>query len=108
MSEYHQEGTEVQLKNGRVVKKLSAEEIAKFNAKTNWIGRGRYTWMTENGARLEPDQRVFHIDGDKANDNPDNLIPIRFGGPVYKFAHAHVVYRPKTLTQKQRKVTIKA
>ncbi len=101
MSRWYDDGTEVQQKRGRVLKKIRIDDDT-----TKWVGRGRYVYMKTFKVDLDQDQRVFHIDGDKANDDPKNLVPIRFGGPVYNLAHAKVVWSPKPLTKKQKTVTV--
>lgn len=90
MSRGYPVGTEVQEKNGRVKKKvLGADD------KSKWEGRNRINWMKHNGTDLGEGQRVFHIDGDKKNDEPDNLVAITFNGPHYSLSHSRVLWMPK-------------
>lgn len=78
--------TEVQEKSGRVKKKTDEGK---------WEGRNRINWMKAHKASLEEGQRVFHIDGDKKNDEPDNLVAITFNGPRYSLSHSRVIWMPK-------------
>lgn len=79
-------GTEVQEKTGRVRKKVEGSK---------WISRGRYSYMEATKESLDSDQRVFHKDGDRANDSPDNLVAIRFSGTRYELKHSRVIWFPK-------------
>ena len=97
-------GTEVQDKTGRVKKRLSDAEMKDFNTKNKWISRGRYAWMKEHGEELNENQRVFHIDGDKKNDDPSNLVPITFSGTRYELAHSRVLWVPRQATTGVRKL----
>lgn len=83
-------GTEVQDKNGRVKKKISAGD---GNAK--WVGRARYNYMREYKEDLTENHRVFHKNGDLADDDPKNLVAIKFSGVRYHLVHSRVVYFPK-------------
>jgi hypothetical protein len=78
-------GTEVQEKNGRVRKKVDEGK---------WISRGRYVYMKANSEELSSDHRVFHKNGDKANDEPKNLVAIKFNGTRYGLLHSRVLYVP--------------
>jgi hypothetical protein len=80
-------GTEVQNKNGSVKKKLSDG---------SWIGRNRYIAMQKILHRdLLENERVYHLDGDKANDEPENLAVIKFQTKLYKLQHSRVVFAPQ-------------
>lgn len=82
-------GTEVQEKSGRVKKKIEDIEGAK------WIGRGRYNWMKHNKKDLTENDRVFHLNGDKSDDDPSNLVAIKFTGVKYNIKSSRVVWEPK-------------
>ncbi len=65
-------GTRVQHRNGYIVVKTEDGMVAE----------GRRVWeITHEG--LEPGDRVFHIDGDRTNNNPRNLAKVHFN--VTKF-----------------------
>lgn len=81
-------GTEVQEKSGRVKKKVADLDGAK------WVSRGRYNYMREHKIDLDPNQRIFHANGDCADDSPQNLVCIRFAGKHYDLIHSKVVYHP--------------
>ncbi len=77
-------GTEVQEKNGRVRKKVD-------NAK--WVARGRYEF-NKSIRRLKPHERVFHINGDRADDHSRNLVAISFSVRRYEIKKSRVVWSP--------------
>lgn len=81
-------GTVVQEKSGRAKVKVGERE---------WIGRGRYEYQKANPReKVNGDQRVFHIDGDRFNDDPDNLVAITFTGTIYNLSHSRVIHLPKS------------
>jgi len=82
-------GTEVQEKSGRVKKKIEDLDGAK------WVGRNRYNWMQHHKKELGDNDKVYHIDGDKSNDDPSNLVAIKFSGVKYSLKHSRVVWEPK-------------
>lgn len=82
-------GTEIQDKSGRVKKKIGDSEGAK------WMGRNRYNWMQHHKRELEDGEKVFHMNGDKADDTPGNLVAIKFIGIKYNLKRSRVVYAPK-------------
>ncbi len=90
MASRHDVLTEVQEKSGRVRKKIGKGE---------WMGRNRYNWMKYHKKDLDENMRVFHINGDKADDDPGNLVAIQFNRTVYNLTHSTVVWRPKPVTK---------
>lgn len=86
--------TEVQDKSGRVRKKILV------GRKGKWIARGRYIYGLSHD--LDRSQRVFHIDGDRTNDEPDNLVAIAFGVHSYKLSQSRVVFTPRPISGKVR------
>lgn len=84
-------GTQVQDKQGRIKVKVSAGDEG-----SKWISRGRYNYMKHYKIDLTEFHRVFHIDGDIANDDPKNLTAIKFSGKRYNFETSRVVFEPKT------------
>ena len=79
-------GSEVQSISGHVRKKTSDG---------TWMGRGR--WVAQHKLKkreLEPNERVFHMDGNPANDDPSNLAVITFSGTVYRLKRSKPVYIP--------------
>lgn len=81
----YKSGTQVQDKTGRVKVKLPSGK---------WEGRGRYNF-NKVVRRVRPHERVFHLDGDRANDNPKNLVAVAFGIKHYDIATSRVVWAPK-------------
>ncbi len=93
---HYEIGTEVQEKSGRVKKKVEDLDGAK------WIGRNRYNWIKHHKKDLGENDKVYHIDGNKENDDPSNLVAITFSAVKYKLTHSRVVWEPKN-TQKNYK-----
>lgn len=79
-------GTVIQEKTGRV--KVKTDE-------RQWTSRGRHEYEKEHKIKLSGEQRVYHMDGDKANDDPYNLVAITFSGTVYTFSRSRVLFIPK-------------
>lgn len=82
-------GTEVQEKSGRVKKKVEDVDGAK------WVGRNRYNWMMHHKKDLDQNDKVYHINGNKEDDDPSNLVAIRFSGVRYNIKSSRVVWEPK-------------
>lgn len=82
----HELGTEVQEKSGRVRKKVGDG---------TWMGRNRYNWMRHYKKEIPDNCRIYHRNGDKADDSIDNLIDIHFSTKVYALKHSQVVFVPK-------------
>lgn len=83
-------GTQVQDKQGRVKVKVSSGDDG-----SKWMSRGRYNYMKHYKIDLSEFHRVFHIDGDIANDDPKNLTAIKFSGKRYSFERSRVIFEPK-------------
>lgn len=81
-------GTEVQDKSGRIKKKVGDLDG------TKWISRGRYVFMNHFKQDLTENHRVFHMNGDIADDDPKNLVAIKFSGVRYALKTSRVVYEP--------------
>lgn len=94
-------GTEIQDKSGRVKKKVEDIDGAK------WVGRNRYNWMMHHKKDLTENDKVYHIDGDKGNDDPSNLVAIRFSAARYSLKHSRVVWVPKNSKTQIPKFTLK-
>lgn len=90
-------GTEVQEKSGRVKKKIEDIDGAK------WIGRNRFNYMKHHKRELDENEKVYHINGDKADDNPENLVAIKFSGVRYALKTSKVVWEPRPILQVKRK-----
>lgn len=88
-------GTEVQEKSGRVKKKLRDG---------SWITRGRFIYMNKLGKHLDHLDRVFHINGDVSDDNPRNLVAIRFSGNRYTLRTSRVLWEPRPPKNLPKKV----
>lgn len=86
MRRWYKIGTEVQSKHGNVRKKIGHSK---------WTPRARYAYMRAHKRKLDQFDRVFHIDGDRANDNPKNLVAIRFSGNRYSLKRSRVIWEPK-------------
>jgi len=82
----HLIGTHIQDTNGRVRVKIGPSD---------WVARGRLNWMRFHREEIMPNERIFHINGDRANDNKENLIKIRFTGTRYFLRHSKILFRPK-------------
>lgn len=90
----YQVGTQVQQKNGAVIVKLQDGK---------WTTRARWTIGLD---KLFPDQKVFHINGDKADDNRDNLVPITFNGRKYSLAKSRVIFKPRSANELPRRIAV--
>lgn len=79
------EGAVIQEKNGYI----------KVKTKQGWISQGRLHYQQANGT-LEKEQRVFHIDGDRTNNDTDNLVAIRFNPARFQLLpHRRIMFMPK-------------
>lgn len=76
-------GTQVQSKQGYV----------KVKTREGWVGRNRYNWALAHGD-LSKNQKVYHINGDKADDKPHNLVAISFNTTKYALKHSRVLWIP--------------
>lgn len=83
-------GTEVEGKDGRIKKKISAP-----GEKSEWISKGRYEFMKQHKIDLKQNQRVFFIDGDCHNFAKDNLTYVTFSGKRYERARSGIWWAPK-------------
>lgn len=79
-------GAEVQQTSGHVKKKTHDG---------TWISRGRWMAAAKILKRdLEPGEKVYHRDGNPANDDPSNLAVIRFNAAQYRIKRSRVVWLP--------------
>ena len=85
-------GTEVQEKSGRVKKKVGDGK---------WVGRNRHNWEKFFKKDLSDTQRVFHINGDKADDSPKNLVAIEFSRKVYNLKRSKIVWAPEPMNRRR-------
>lgn len=77
--------SQVQQKSGRVY-------IKDHDGK--WHPRGRVNMARQLGRDLDTNEKVFHVNGNPADDSPDNLVAIKFTGTIYRIAHSRPVYVP--------------
>jgi len=93
-------GTEVQEKSGRVKKKIEDLDGAK------WIGRNRFNYMMHHKRELEENEKVYHVNGDKADDRPENLVAIKFSGVRYELRTSKVVWSPRPILRAKGKLEV--
>lgn len=82
-------GTHVQEKSGRVRVKVGKGE---------WVSRNRLNWTRHYKKELNDHMRVYHINGDKADDSPKNLVAITFSAVRYNLRHSKIIFKPKVRT----------
>ena len=46
------------------------------NSTRLWISRARFRWMQANGRDWPEGHKALHVDGDKENDDPENIVPV--------------------------------
>ena len=85
--------SEVQRKKGHVY-------VKDYDGK--WHPRGRVKAARELGRELEVNERVFHANGKPDDDNPSNLVVIRFTGTEYYIPHSKPVYIPSIVKTSSR------
>jgi hypothetical protein len=93
----YEPGTEVQEKSGRVKKKIFISDTEGCK----WMSRGRYNFMQKYKVDLTENDKVYHIDGNKENDDPSNLVAIHFNAVRVNISHSRVVWEPPK-TQKYK------
>lgn len=78
-------GTRVQHRNGYIVVKTE----------DGMISEGRRVWELSKGD-LAPGDRVFHSDGDRTNNNPNNLVKVHFNATKFvMLKESKVLWLPK-------------
>lgn len=96
---FRQVGTVVQYRNGYVKVKIEDDE-----GKPTWQARSRRNWELKHGT-LEEGDRVFHIDGNRENDDPRNLAKVHFNAVKFVVLNkARVLYDPAV--QNRRKLHV--
>lgn len=79
------EGTIIQQKTGYIQVKV----------KGRWISQGRLHYQKAHGT-LEREQRVYHIDGDRTNNDEDNLVAITFSTTRFQLLpQRRIMFMPK-------------
>ena len=46
------------------------------NTMRMWISRAQFLWMQANGSDWPDRHKALHVDGDRSNDDPENIIPV--------------------------------
>lgn len=72
-------GTRVQHRNGYIVVKVEGE-----HGEGKMMAESRRIWELTHG-ELEAGDRVFHIDGDRTNNEPYNLAMVHFNQTKFTF-----------------------
>lgn len=84
-------GTRVQHRNGYIVVKVEND-----NGELKMMAESRRVWELKRGS-LEPGDRVFHIDGDRTNNEIGNLAMVHFNQTKFTFLKASkILYMPST------------
>jgi hypothetical protein len=79
------EGSVIQEKTGYI----------KVKTKQGWISQGRLHYQQANGS-LDRNQRVYHIDGDRTNNDAENLVAITFSEKRFQLLpHRRIMFMPK-------------
>lgn len=79
-------GTRVQHRNGYIVVKTDEGMIAE----------GRRVWELTHGD-LDEGDRVFHIDGDRTNNEPHNLAKVHFNQVKFRMLkESKILWMPRT------------
>lgn len=82
-------GTKVQHRNRYIFVKCDGEK--KWKAEHRWVMEQKVL-----GRDLEEGERVYHRDGDRENNQPANLVAIKFATTKYVFLKkSRVLYIPK-------------
>ncbi len=83
------EGTRTQHRNGYIYVKVVDDD---GNAKL--MAEARRVWELKHGP-LAPGDRVFHVDGDRTNNDWRNLAKVHFNQTKFKFLReAKILYMP--------------
>lgn len=83
-------GTRVQHRNGYIVVKVETDDGG-----AKMMAESRRVWELRRGD-LEPGDRVFHIDGDRTNNDIRNLAMVHFNQTKFVFLkRSQVLYMPK-------------
>lgn len=80
------EGTIYQCRSGYVFIKKDGHRIP----------YGRYVLARTLRRPLEENERAYHKDGDRANNDPSNLVAITFSGITYNMKATKILFVPKT------------
>lgn len=82
-------GTRVQHRNGYIVVKVVDDE-----GKSRMMAESRRCWELRKGP-LEAGDRVFHIDGDRTNNDIRNLAMVHFNQTKFTFLKkSEILYMP--------------
>lgn len=68
---------------GAIVKRPGRLFLVK--TKDGWLSRQRAVWMSSRNETLEKGDRVFFVDGNPENVDPQNLAKIKFHNVQYRF-----------------------
>lgn len=80
----HQIGTRVQYRNGYI----------RVKTKEGMVPENRRTWELHNGDLVEGD-KVYHLDGDRTNNNIRNLAKIHFNTTKFTMLkESRVLWKP--------------
>ena len=83
-------GTKVQHRTGYVHVKGSG---GKWKSEHRWIAELKIL-----SRELEPGEKVFHKDGDRAHNDDDNLVVIKFNTAKFvPLKKARIIFMPKTI-----------
>ncbi len=82
-------GTRVQHRNGYIVVKVETDD-----GHAKMMAESRRIWELKRGP-LDPGDRVFHIDGDRTNNEIRNLAMVHFNQTKFTFLkESKVLYMP--------------
>lgn len=88
----------MQYRDGRCQVKILDDD-----GKEKWMRRSRRNWELKHGD-IPEGVRIFRLDGDPTNDDPGNLVGIKFNTTRFSFLkRARVVYDPAQ--PRRRRVT---
>lgn len=97
------QGTRVQHRNGYIFVKVQNDE-----GEMKLMAEGRRVWELRHGP-LEPGDKVYHMDGDRTNNDVRNLAKIHFNQTKFTFLkESKVLFMPtiRVLDKKTGKVLV--
>jgi hypothetical protein len=68
-----------------------------------WISQARLNLEQRLGRKLSSNERVYHIDGNRENNDAENLVPITFNDRTYTLlSHSRALFIPDVTQEEVR------
>lgn len=78
---------------GTIIRRMGGYIFEKFNGRL--VAQHRLVVERKRGRTLTENERVFHIDGDRMNNDDSNLVVLQFNRYDYHLIKRKIIYMPK-------------